>query len=169
MNFKNIQKYVFNCFLLTIPILVWDYLFTDKLPKAVQSENFRKEIPVYIIQFENISRLLMFVMISFMTIRIVKPIQKKGLVLYILGTLLYFASWLILMYLPNSEWSKSVLGLLAPAYTPLFWLIGIGLIGFSYFFNIPFKRWLYFLIVIIFIIFHNWHTYLIYFGISKKI
>ncbi len=166
MSFKNIQKYVFNCFLLTIPILVWDYLFTDKLPKAVQSENFRKEIPTYIIQIENISRLLMFVMASFMTIKIIKPIQKKGLALYVFGTLLYFAVWLLLMYFPNSIWGKSVFGLLAPAYTPLFWLVGIGFIGNSYFFNIPFKRWLYFLVVVIFIFFHNWHTYLIYFRTS---
>ena len=157
------MKYVFNCFLLTIPILLWDYLFTDRLPKAVEPERFWKEIPSYVIQIENISRLIMFVMISFMPINIVAPFQKKGLVLYIIGTLLYFAAWLLLMYFPNSVWGKSVLGLLAPAYTPLFWLIGIGLIGNSYFFNIPFKRWMYFMVVVIFIFFHNWHTYLIYF------
>lgn len=27
----NIKKYVFNCFLLTIPVLLWDYMFTDNL------------------------------------------------------------------------------------------------------------------------------------------
>jgi hypothetical protein len=163
MKFKTIQTYLFNCFLLTIPILLWDYLFTDMLPKAVQPENFWKDIPSYIINIENISRLMMFVMISFMPIQIVNSVQKKGLGLYILGTLLYFASWLMLMYFTTNEWSKSVLGLLAPAYTPVFWLIGIGLIGNSYFFNIPFKRWWYFLVVVIFLIFHNLHTYLIYF------
>jgi hypothetical protein len=163
MKFKDIQKYIFNCFLLTIPILLWDYIFTDKLPKAPEPNHYWKEISPFIIQIENISRLIMFVMISFMPIKITTSIQKKGLILYIFGTLLYFGSWVILMYFPNSIWSKSVLGLLAPAYTPLFWLIGIGFIGNSYFFNIPFKRWLYFLVVITFIIFHNWHTYLIYF------
>lgn len=163
MKLKSIKKYVFTCFLLTIPILFWDYMFTDRLPKAFQPESFWKDIPSFIVNVENISRLIMFVFISFMPIKIVTPIQKKGLVLYVIGTLLYFVSWLILMYFPNSVWSKSVLGLLAPAYTPLFWLIGIGLIGNSFYFNIPFKRWLYFLVVIIFLIFHNWHTYLIYF------
>lgn len=163
MAFKNIQKYVFTCFLLTIPILVWDYLFTDRLPKAFTPDFFWKDIPSFIINIENISRLIMFVLISFMPIKIVTPIQKKGLVLYVIGTLLYFASWLILMYFPNSAWSKSELGLLAPAYTPLFWLIGIGFIGNSFYFNIPFKRWVYLLVVVIFLVFHNWHTYLIYF------
>jgi hypothetical protein len=150
MNFENFKKYVFTCFLLTIPILLWDYLFTDRLPKAFQPESFWKDIPSFIAHIENISRLIMFVFISFMPIKIVTPIQKKGLVLYVIGTLLYFASWLILMYFPNSVWSKSMFGLLAPAYTPLIWLIGIGLIGNSFYFNIPFKRWLYFLVVIIF-------------------
>jgi hypothetical protein len=159
----NIKEYVLNCFLLTIPILLWDYMFTERLPKAFQPEIFWKDIPSFIAHIENASRLIMFVFICFMPLKIVTPIQKKGLVLYVIGTLLYFASWLMLMYFPNSIWSKSVLGLLSPAYTPLIWLIGIGLIGKSLYFNIPFKRGLYFLVVGIFLIFHNWHTYLIYF------
>ena len=54
MEFKNIQKYVFNCFLLTIPILLWDYVFTDRLPEAFQPDFFWKDIPSFIIQIENI-------------------------------------------------------------------------------------------------------------------
>lgn len=166
MEFKTFQKYFFNCFLLTIPILLWNYAFTDRLPKAFQPEFFGKGIPPFIINIENGSRLLMFIFISLMPIEMLKPIQKKGLVLYVIGTLLYFASWLMLMYFPNSTWSKSALGLLSPAYTPLFWLIGIGLIGDSLYFNIPYRRWWYFFIVIVFLIFHNWHTYLIYLKIE---
>ena len=163
MKFGIFKKYFFNCFLLAIPILLWDYIFTDKLPKAFQPEIFWKNIPSFIIYGENISRLIMFVFISFMPLKITTSYQMNGLLLYIVGTLLYFASWIVLMYFPDSIWSKSELGLLAPAYTPLFWLVGIGFIGDSLFFKIPFKKWLYFLIVIIFLIFHNWHAYLIYF------
>jgi hypothetical protein len=157
------KKYFFNCFLLTIPILLWDYSFTHKLPKAFQPEIFWKDIPSFITYCENISRLIMFVFISFMPLKIIAKKQKMGLLLYVAGTLLYFTAWIILMYFPDTTWSSSVLGLLAPAYTPLLWLIGIGIIGDSLFFKIPYKRWLYFLIVLIFLIFHNWHTYLIYF------
>lgn len=163
MKLQVLKKYFFNCFLLTIPILLWDYIFTDKLPKAFQPEIFWKDIPAYITFVENISRLVMFVFISIMPLKIITNQQKNGLRLYVIGTLLYFAAWLILMYFPNTAWSKSVLGSLAPAYTPLFWLFGIGFIADTLFFKIPFKRWLYFLIVLIFLIFHNWHTYLIYF------
>lgn len=163
MKFKILKKYFLNCFLLTIPILLWDYAFTDKLPKAFQPEIFWKEIPSFIILGENVSRLLMFIFICFMPLKIITNKQKNGLLLYVSGNLLYFAAWIILMYFPNTTWSNSAAGLLAPAYTPLFWLVGIGFTGESLFFTIPYKRWLYFLIVIIFLIFHNWHTYLIYF------
>jgi hypothetical protein len=163
MKFQDLKQYFFNCFLLTIPILLWDYIFTDKLPKAFQPEIFWKDIPSFITYAENISRLIMFVFISFMPLKIISNKQKNGLLLYVVGVLLYFVAWVILMYYPNSSWSNSVLGLLAPAYTPLVWLVGIGFIGDSLFFKIPFRRRLYFLIVLIFLIFHNWHTYLIYF------
>ncbi len=163
MKFRSIQKYFLNCFLLTIPILVWDFIFTNQLPKAYQPEIFWNNIPSFITYGENISRIVMFVFISLMPLKVLSVTQKKGFALYVAGTLAYFASWLILIFNPNSSWSKTVMGLLAPAYTPLFWLIGIGLIGNSLYFNIPYKRWLYFTIVIVFLIFHNWHTYLIYF------
>jgi hypothetical protein len=163
MKFQVIKKYFFNCFLLTIPVLLWDYVFTDKLPKAFQPEIFWKDIPSFIIYGENISRLIMFVFISFMPLKIITNRQKNGLILYVAGVLLYFTAWIILIYFPNTAWSNSILGLLAPAYTPLFWLVGIGFIGNSFFFNIPHRSWLYFLVVITFLIFHNWHTYLIYF------
>jgi hypothetical protein len=105
----------------------------------------------------------MFIFICLMLLKISGIKQKGGLLLYVAGVLLYFAAWIVLMYLPNTAWSNSILGLLAPAYTPLFWLIGSGFIGNSLFFNILYRRWLYFLLVIVFLIFHNWHTYLIYF------
>jgi hypothetical protein len=163
MKSQVLKKYFFNCFLLTIPVLLWDYIFTDKLPKAFQPEIFWKDIPSFITYGENISRLMMFIFISFMPLTVVTSKQRWGMLLYVAGTLLYFTAWVILIYFPNTIWSNSVPGLLAPAYTPLFWLIGIGLIGDALYFNIPFKRWLYFLVVITFLIFHNWHTYLIYF------
>lgn len=162
MKFEHIQKYFFNCFLLTTPVLLWDYIFTDRLPEVFRPEIFQKDIPPFIVNIENISRVIMFVLISFMPIKNLVNIQRKGLILYAIGILLYFASWLILIYFPNSMWSESMLGFLAPAYTPLFWLIGIGLVGGSLYFNIPYKRWFYFLVVVVFLAFHNWHTYLIY-------
>jgi hypothetical protein len=163
MNFKTFKKYFFNCFLLIIPILVWDLIFTQKLPKNLQFDVFWKNIPLIIAYGENISRTIMFIFIVLMPLSIRTITQKNGLALYIVGTFIYFASWLMNIYFPNSIWSNGFLGFaLSPASTPLIWLIGIGLIGDSLYFNIPYKRWVFMLISIIFLVFHNVHAYIIY-------
>ena len=48
-----------------------------------------------------------------------------------LGNLVYFASWLPLIYRPEAAWSRSAAGPLAPAYTPQIWLADIALAGAS--------------------------------------
>jgi hypothetical protein len=47
------------------------------------------------------------------------PGKVRALVLFTAGTLVYFASWVILMVAPGSSWSTSALGFVAPAHTPL--------------------------------------------------
>ncbi|GEM_PF-576120 len=152
-------KYLLNCFLLTLPILVWNIFLTNKLPKAFQPDIFWNKIPVFLTYGENISRAIVFALTLFMPLSIATPLQKKGLLLYLGGTLLYILSWLTLIYFSESQWSNTLLGFMAPAYTPFFWLIGIGLIGDSFYFNLPYRRWLFILTSIIFLVFHNLHTY----------
>ncbi|RMA58756.1 hypothetical protein [Ulvibacter antarcticus] len=163
MKSPYVFKYLFNCFLLTIPILIWNILLTDQLPKTTKPEIVLQNISPFVIYGENIVRVIVFAMMVFMPIQISKTIQKQGLQLFIFGTILYFASWLVLIYYPDSLWSKSALGVLSPAYTPVLWLIGIGLIGDSFYFNWSYKRWVFISLSIIFLIFHNIHTYQIYF------
>ena len=163
MNIDTIKKYSLNCFLLTFPILVWNIVLTNKLPKDFQPEIFWKDIPAYLTYGENISRTVVFILTLLMPISISTIIQKKGLFLYLGGTIVYFASWLGLIYFPNSGWSNNVFGFMAPAYTPLLWLTGIGLIGNSLYFNLPYRRWFFISTSFIFLIFHNFHTITIYF------
>ena len=125
MKSTKLYKYFLNCFAITIPILIWNILFTDKLPKTTKPEILIQNISPLIIYAENIIRIIVFTMMAFMPIQISKPIQRKGLLLFILGTIIYFISWLVLIYYPDSLWSKSPLGVLSPAYTPAFWLVGI--------------------------------------------
>lgn len=159
----NIKKYLLNCFLLTLPIMAWNMLLTNRLPEAFQPDIFWKDIPAFLTWGENISRALVFMFTLLMPLRIVTHVQKSGLILYVAGTIIYFASWLVLIYLPDSAWSNSILGFMAPAYTPLLWLLGIGLIGDSFYFNWPYRRWYFMLISIVFLSFHNYHTMLVYF------
>jgi len=103
MKTKNSYKYFFNCFVLTIPILIWNIVLTDKLPKTTKPEIVLQNISPFIIYGENISRAVVFAMMVFMPIQISKTIQKQGLLIFVFGTLLYFASWLVLIYYPHSE------------------------------------------------------------------
>lgn len=162
MNAASIFKYIFNCFLLTLPVMAWDLLFTDKLPSAYQPETFQSDIPVFLTHAENISRICVFVLTVCMPLRFKTPLQKKGLVVYITGLLLYFASWLALMYFPGSSWSSSAAGFMAPAYTPLCWLLGIALIGGDSYFNLRFYRVIFISISVLFLVFHNVHAWLVY-------
>ena len=162
MKTDTVSKYFFSCFLLTIPIMVWNILLTNKLPAVFQPETFWKDIPPLIAYGENISRLLVFACTLLMPLRIETLKQKKGLMLYTIGLLLYITSWLIIIYSLTGVWSNSLAGFMAPAYTPLLWLLGIGLIGDAFYFNFPFRPWIFMLIAIVFLVFHNLHTFLIY-------
>jgi len=141
MNIDTLKKYSLNCFLLTLPILLWNIVLTNKLPEGFQPETFWKDIPVLLRYGENISRIAVFILTMLMPLSISTNTQKWGFFLYLVGTIVYFISWLVLIYFPNEGWGNNVLGFMAPAYTPLLWLIGIGLIGNSFYFNLPYRRW----------------------------
>jgi hypothetical protein len=163
MNLITIKKCSLYCFLLTIPIMLWNVFLTKKLPKAFQSEIFWDDIPSFLTYGENVSRIIVFILTFLMPLSILSSTQKKGLFLYISGSILYFASWLILIYFPDSGWSNSILGFMAPAYTPFLWLTGIGLIGNSFYFNLTYRRWQFIGTSLVFLTFHNLHTLTIYY------
>jgi hypothetical protein len=162
MALSIIKKYTINCFLLTLPIMIWNIVLINKLPQAFQSDVFWKDIPIFLTYGENISRIAVFILTLLMPLSIKTALQKKGLFLYLGGTIIYFASWLILIYFPDSGWCDCIWGFMSPAYTPLLWLIGIGLIGNSFYFNLPYKHWLFTSTSIVFLTFHNLHTLTIY-------
>ena len=162
MKTASFMNYLLNCMLLLLPIMAWNMIFASKLPQAYSQEVFWKDIPPLIATGENIFRLLVFVLPLLMPLRIEPQSQKLGLWLYIIGTAIYFLSWLVQMYFPQSAWSLSAVGFLAPAYTPIIWLIGIGLLGSTLYFSSPYRSWMYMLTSIIFIGFHLSHALTIY-------
>jgi hypothetical protein len=163
MKTTSFVPYLLNCMLFLLPIMIWNFIFAGRLPWMYSAEIFEKDIPSYITNGENIFRLLIFVLPVLMPIRIVTPNQKLGLWLYIAGTAIYFVSWLAEIYFPQSVWSLSAFGFLAPAYTPLIWLIGIGLIGDMLYFASPYRSWMYIVASTIFLGFHLSHAATIYF------
>jgi hypothetical protein len=129
MKLNKFRYYFANCFLLVLPILVWNIGLQSKLPVIFQQETVWKNSIFLLTIGETISRSTVFALTLLMPLRISTRRQKAGLLMYLGGVVLYFISWLVLIYLLGSAWSMSLVGFSAPAYMPLLWLTGIGLIG----------------------------------------
>ena len=112
-----------------MPILLWNAVFTRFLPPALASTEFSRDIPPLVGYGENTLRVVLMVLPFPMPLEVATVGQRRGLLLFTVGTLLYFLAWVPLMVVPQSRWSTSWLGFVAPAYTPLIWLAGLGLIG----------------------------------------
>ncbi len=162
MNLSRIKGYLYSCFWLLVPILIFNLLFTHRLPAAYQMNVFWKEIPRIISYPENLLRMLVMIVPIFMRLRVSNSGQKLGLGLYLAGLLVYFASWAVLIVFPQCAWSTSEIGFLAPAYTPIVWLTGIGLIGDELLLpQVPFRPWMYWSLSGLFLLFHNLHAVLV--------
>lgn len=81
------------------------------------------------------------------------------------GLCLYFTSWTLLIHCPSAKWSMRLAGFMAPAVTPVVWLIGIWLMSGNLNYNIPLKQWLFPGCAILFLIFHNMHTFIVFYRI----
>jgi len=151
-----------NGYLPIIPILVWNILFTSKLPRAYQPELFNTNIPLAIMIGENIFRSIIFILPLFFKLNYSSPIGKKGLIIFCSGVVLYFSSWLMLIYAPNPEWGSNIMGFSAPAYTPIIWLFGLSLMVDSYYFKFAYSKWHFMLPSIVFSMFHITHAVYVY-------
>jgi hypothetical protein len=140
-----------NCLWLLIPILAWNAIFSSKL--AHPAFEFDEAVPRWVLLLENLLRFAVFVLPLLMPLRWDTAQSKIGIVVYAMGLLIYFASWVPLMVAPESAWSNSLFGFLAPAYTPLIWLIGMGLIG---------GWWPYLILSLVFVGVHVGHWWQVY-------
>ena len=159
---RAVLKYLLNCFLLVVPALVVDLLLASRLPAEWQFDVFWRDIPPALAYGERISSLVVNILPVFMPLRISTPRQRQGLAVYIVGMLAYIAAWVMMVYFPQSAWSVSLVGSTATAWTPLLWLVGIGLVGGTFYFPVAYKPWMYILPSVIFIAFHFSHALLVY-------
>ena len=167
MRLLPISSYILNCFLLLVPILAWNAILASKLPVAYQTAMFDKDIPSAVVIGENGFRSLVMFLPLLMPLSFASHSQRVGLYVFIFGLLVYFLSWMVLIVIPNSVWSKSLIGFLAPAYTPLIWLVGIGLIGTQLYFKSPYQNWMYILLSVIFLSFHITHAAIVYLRLNS--
>jgi len=148
LNFDENIQILFKLFYTIDPNFYLEHDFCRILPERYNPEIFWKDIPKIIQYGENILRIIVFLLPVIMLLSFKTKLQKTGLHIYLLDIILYFASWVAQIYLPESGWSKSMLGFLAPAYTTQIWLLGIGLIGNKTFFKIPHMYIIYIYIIV---------------------
>jgi len=158
MNFLNIIiKYINNCFLFFIPILLFNILFFKKLPP-----HYLKNISHPIIIMETITRIIVIVFSMIMVMNIQNKMEKIGIIIYVIGIIIYFTSYFIEIYAANSLFGRNIIFILAPYWTSIIWLIGIGLVGNILFINIPYHFTVYLILSVIFTTIHTIHGYLCY-------
>ncbi|MGB0429620.1 MAG: hypothetical protein ACPGLV_04040 [Bacteroidia bacterium] len=148
-----------NCFLLTIPILVWNVIFYDKLPPLFQEEFYWDKIPTWLVFAENTTRIFTFILISFLGVTFDSQSlrNKLGWVLYTIGTLVYFLSW-VALFDNNDYTSQAILFEMGPSITPFIWLIGIGILSKPLHYKLQMIKWPYYAFTVLFLLFHNLHA-----------
>jgi hypothetical protein len=150
-----------NAILLTLPPLLFNLVFWNSLPKAFSGDQFWKDLPLVVALGVRIGEVFVFAFPVLIRIRLETPRQRLGLRLYGAGLVVYFASWFALMLFPDSVWSTSVIGFMAPAYTPLLWLAGIAMMSDGlYVRRIPYRWWYYLVGSLVFLAFHVTQAFL---------
>ena len=149
---------------LTFPILIFSFSLMNRLPAALTPALFNKGIPDVLVNCENIVRILVFAMPAFFSIGTSSKTQKLGLILYLAGITLYYLSYGALIIFPDSAWSTSMIGFVATAYTNLFWMTGLGLLGEKFYFpaRLRYRPIFYIVPVVIFLIIHIMHSVIVY-------
>jgi len=142
----KIEIHLLNCLWLILPLLAWNFLLGPRITQEAITSDAHS--PKWLLIAENITRILVFSLPLLLPLNMKDAWSKAGVIVYILGTLVYFASWLPLMLASASAWSNSPLGLLAPRLTPFLSFLGISLVG---------HFWLYGVIAMEFVFFHTWH------------
>jgi hypothetical protein len=144
--------------------LLFGLSFMSLLPDVLTPELFNKGVPDILVIGENIGRILVFAMPAFFSIGVSTKTQKRGLILYLAGVTLYALSYGALIIYPDSAWSTSMIGFVATAYTNVFWMTGLGLLGEKFYFPARVSyRPVYFIVpVVFFLIIHITHAVIVY-------
>ena len=153
---KIIQRFYSNCFLLFIPVILLNVLFTKYLPEC-----YLKNISHIIVPIETIVRLILMALSIIMSIEIKDRTGKTGILIYITGLILYFVSYFILINYSETVVCKNMIVQLSGYWTATIWLIGIGLIGKKLFIKIPYHYVLYITLSVLFGIIHTYHGYIL--------
>lgn len=149
---------------LTFPPLLFSLGLMSIVPTALTPAQFNQGIPAAMLNGEIIGRILVFAMPAFFSIRLATKTQQRGLILYLAGVTLYYLSYGTQNFFPDSAWSTSLIGFAASAYTNVFWMIGLGLLGEKFYFpaRLRYRPVLYLAPVVFFVVLHVTHAVVYY-------
>lgn len=151
-----------SCGWLLAPALIWNALLASKLPGAFDPKEFWRDIPPLLAWIENVSRVIVFALPFGMPLRWSTPTQRQRLGIFAAGTLVYFASWTWLIAAPDSTWSLSATGFLAPAATPTLWLWSLATIGRELYWGRFYRWWMYLFPCGVFLAAHITHAAIVW-------
>jgi hypothetical protein len=154
---------------LTLPPLLFSLGLMSILPTALTASQFNAGIPTTFLIAENTLRILIFTSPLLFTVGTTSRIQKNGLVLYLVGVLLYYLSYGTQNFFPQSAWSTSFVGFVGSAFLNIFWLIGLGMMGEEFYLLAKGSyRPAYFIVPsILFVTLHSLHAIIYYQGNLK--
>ena len=158
----GLGRYALSCGLLLLPAMAWNLAFTSQLMPPTAMAAFWRDIPGPLVFIENALRALVFGLPFAMPLQVATKAEWHALWVFLLGTLVYFASWLALMVWPHSAWSLSMLGSLAPAYTPILWLPSLAVLGKRLFWGHFYRWWMYLLVCLAFLAAHITHAAIVH-------
>ena len=154
---QKIPKYLYsNCFLLFIPVILFNIVFTKYLP-----EQYLQNISHSIIPIENISRILLMALSAIMIIDVKSRTGKIGISIYITGLIIYFLSYFLLINYSDAVVGNNIILQLSGYWTAMIWLIGIGLVGVKLFVKVPYHCSFFLILSILFGILHTYHGYIL--------
>jgi hypothetical protein len=151
-----------NGALLLVPPLLITFGLWSSLPAAYGPDSFNRGIPSWLLVAENILRVAVFGIPLLLLFGNRGRVQAAGWAFYCAGMLIYLASYLAQMYLPGSAWGNSMIGFTAPAWTTLFWLVGIGLVCVKTWLSFSWRPGIYISVASAFVVVHSLHAYLAY-------
>lgn len=137
------QVYLVNGLWLILPIIIWNGVMTGRLKHPVITED--SGTPRWAWISEHGLRILVFILPLFYRIDVSSDHGRAGLALYVLGTALYFSSWLPFLTPRVTAWNRSLPGVVAPYLLPFFIFTGMSLV-----FDSPF----YFIVSLLFTVVH---------------
>ncbi|MEN8908150.1 MAG: hypothetical protein ABF289_19525 [Clostridiales bacterium] len=110
-----------------MPIYLWNIIFAQKLTSVGY---MAKPVDLGVLGIiENIFRIGIFAWPTFMLFNLKDENFKKYFTYYIIGTMIYFTSWLIIIFMPQSTIANTWFIKLAPAYTTIIYFYAIGKLG----------------------------------------